>query len=427
MDFAFCHREFTEGYLTGEREEMFGANPEPDGDARKVLAEARRSYENSESRRVPVSFYAVIQKGSAVRVAAEDCDGNRAVVDGPKPVVAEGRAITKKDIEDALYRTGGTPFSCSEVKVMADAGLGLPKGALDKLRRKLLKELTEKRAAPRKSRQGAFPSVPANKSHFDKQALIFQVLTAEQLIPELAALRPDYLYVPLEVLLSDFDRLVPFTEAGTVPVAVLPRIITDAETIKVADMLDRVRGVGVTEALVDNLGHVALARRASFEVRGDIGLNLYNSFAMGVADAAGFLSVTASPELRLDQIKELCKPTNVEIIVYGRLPLMVSEHCIIKRSAGRCVCSAPAHLSNNKGAVFPVVREFGCRNSVLSAAKLFLADKRGDYEPIGLWGQRLLFTTESARECVEVAKVYMGLSDYRPNGLTRGLYYRGVE
>ena len=45
----------------------------------------------------------------------------------------------------------------------------------------------------------------------------------------------------------------------------------------------------------------------------------------------------------------------------------------------------------------------------------------------GVWGARLMFTTESARECVEVARSYLGLSDYRPNVLTRGLYYRGVD
>ena len=45
----------------------------------------------------------------------------------------------------------------------------------------------------------------------------------------------------------------------------------------------------------------------------------------------------------------------------------------------------------------------------------------------GLWGLRMMFTTESARECVEVAKGHMGLSDYKPNVLTRGLYYRGVD
>jgi hypothetical protein len=74
-----------------------------------------------------------------------------------------------------------------------------------------------------------------------------------------------------------------------------------------------------------------------------------------------------------------------------------------------------------------VVREPGCRNVVLSATKLFLADKREDFEFIGLWGQRISFTKESARECVEVARSCLGLSEYRPNGLTRGLYYRGVE
>lgn len=427
IDFAFSHREFTEGYFTGEREEMFGAYPQPGNDARKVLLAARRGYEDSESRRVPVTFYAVVSAGCAVRVAAEDGDGNRAALSGPKTSPASGRALTKKDIENALYKTGGTPFACSGVKVMLDDGLALPQDALDELRRALLKELAEKRSAPRKSRVGALPPAPADQGFFGAQALIFQVLAAEQLIPELAELRPDYLYVPLEVILSDVERLAPFTEAGTVPVAVLPKIITDTETPKVADMLERAHAVGVKEALVAGLDHIALCRRAGFEVRGDAGLNLTNSYALGVAADAGLLSATASAELSLEQIKALCKPINVEIIIYGRLPLMVSDHCIIKKSAGRCVCSSPASLSNNKGSVFPVVREFGCRNVVLSAAKLFLADRHEDYDFIGLWGRRLSFTTESARECVAVAKSCLGLSEYRPNGLTRGLYYRGVE
>ena len=53
----------------------------------------------------------------------------------------------------------------------------------------------------------------------------------------------------------------------------------------------------------------------------------------------------------------------------------------------------------------------------------FLEDIMG----CGLWAGRLMFTTESPRECVMVTKAYQGQSDYRPNGLTRGLYYRGVE
>ena len=67
------------------------------------------------------------------------------------------------------------------------------------------------------------------------------------------------------------------------------------------------------------------------------------------------------------------------------------------------------------------------RFKMRDAHKLYLADKKDDIYTAGLWAVRLMFTTESPRECVEVVRGQLGLSDYRPNVLTRGLYYRGVE
>lgn len=121
------------------------------------------------------------------------------------------------------------------------------------------------------------------------------------------------------------------------------------------------------------------------------------------------------------------KPLNTEMIVYGRLPLMVSDQCIIKNSAGHCNCENSVMLSDRKGQSFPVFREFGCRNVIYNAHKLFLADKRDEYMKTGIWGARLMFTNESAEECVRIAECYVERSKYMPNGITRGLYYRGVE
>ena len=184
---------------------------------------------------------------------------------------------------------------------------------------------------------------------------------------------------------------------------------------------------GVTEALVGNIGHIALARRAGMALRGDFGLNVFNTRTLDTLRDAHFLSATASFELRLAQIRDLRKVLDIEIITYGRLPLMVSDQCVIRHSAGRCACSYPAQMSDRTGNVFHVVKDFGCRNVILNAHKLYLADRGADLETAGIWGQRLMFTTEGARECVEVAKGCLGLSDYRPNVLTRGLYYRGVD
>ena len=106
---------------------------------------------------------------------------------------------------------------------------------------------------------------------------------------------------------------------------------------------------------------------------------------------------------------------------------MVSDQCIISRSAGKCNCENPVQMSDRMGSVFPVVREYGCRNVIYNAHKLFLADKMEDLFGCGLWGMRMMFTTENPRECEEVARCYQGESDYTPNMMTRGLYYRGVE
>ena len=105
---------------------------------------------------------------------------------------------------------------------------------------------------------------------------------------------------------------------------------------------------------------------------------------------------------------------------------MVSDQNLLKNTSGRSV-SLPGELADRMGSVFPVVAEPGERTVIYNAHKLYLADKKDDLYGTGLWGLRLLFSTESARECVEVAKGHLGFSDYRPNILTRGLYYRGVE
>ena len=257
--------------------------------------------------------------------------------------------------------------------------------------------------------------------------LIVQVHQAEQLTPELAALCPAYVYVPVEILDTDFPRVAPFLEQGAQVVAVLPRVITDDQAEDMHAMLSRAAENGVREALVGNMGHIFFARRAGMRVRGDFGLNVFNSFTEGVLQQAGLVSATASFELRVAQIRDLAKAVDTEMIVYGRLPCMITEQCIIRNSAGRCNCKVPNNLADRRGALFPVLPAFGHRNQIFNAHKLYLADKHEDYETAGLWGVRLMFTTETPHECVAVMQSYQGLTDYRPNGLTRGLYYRGVE
>ena len=427
LEKAFSRQGFTQGYFNGDKKDMFGRREEPDKDTEKLFTLARKGYSEGELRRVPVHFYTVAEKGMPVKSIAFDNDGNRAAAMGGVPEKARGQGLTATYITEQMFKTGGTPYNCVENRAQTDPGLYLPASEINDLRRRLVSELSEQRAKPPIRRVGKLPEKPKGKLPTGDPAMIFQVLTEEQLSPELAALKPQYLYVPLTLMTEKLDLLRPFAEQGTIPVAVLPRVIADNEAAAVYDMLSRMFDQGVNEALVGNLGHAMLAKKAGMKLRGDFGLNTFNALSMEVIRQAGFISATASFELRLSQIRDMIKPLDTELIIYGRIPLMVSDQCIIRHSAGRCNCQTPGQMADRMGSVFPVVKEFGCRNVIYNAHKLYLADKAEDVYAAGAWGLRMMFTTEGMRECVEVAKGYMGLSDYKPNVLTRGLYYRGVD
>ena len=426
LEQAFSRQGFTQGYFDGDKKDMFGVRQDTDRADESVFANARKGYAEGELRRVPVHFYTVAEKGQPIRAIAFDDEGHRAVAQGPIPERAKRQGLTAGYLQDQMYKTGGTPYLCVENKAKADPGLYLSAATINELRRTLIAQLSEERATPPERDTGYMPKPPADRKPIADPKIIFQVRTEEQLLPELAELKPDYIYVPALVLREYFDRVLPFVRGGAIPVAVLPRIINDPQTGEIYEALKELYDRGVREALLGNLGHIVIARRAGMRIRGDFGLNAFNSQSLEVLRLAGFESVTASFELRMSQIRDLRKPLDTEMIIYGRLPVMVSEQNIVKSPSGK-VIQTEAQLSDRMGSVFPVVQEFGDRSVIYNAHKLFMADKKDDLYSAGLWGLRLLFTTESGRECVEVAKGQLGYSDYRPNVLTRGVYYRGVE
>ena len=426
---AFSRNGFTDGFYTRNLgSDIFGVREEDDGSNAAMFATARKNYMQGEFQRVPVWFIGIANEGEPIRIIARDDRKNTAAIDGPVPQPAFHKEITLASLQTQMYKTGGTPFYCAGVKGTIEPGLALPVSAFNEMRRDLLARILELRRKPPERREGTF-AIPAHRSGYrDAPVLTVSVMHAKQLSEELLALNPAMVYIPV----SELDGKLPIIRTmlenkNITVVASLPRVIHDNERRTISEALTRAKSLGVKEALVGNIGHIQFARGHGFAIRGDYGLNVYNSQTLNVLSGVGLKSAVMSFELRLAQIRDMSKPLDTEIIAYGRLPLMITEPCIIKNSVGTCSCENFSGISDRMGALFPVVREFGCRNIVLNSKKLFLADRLYDTSKLGLWALRLMFTTENARECVSVMKRYMEDSGYEPTGFTRGLYYRGVE
>ncbi len=424
---AFSRQGFTDGYLMGEKgPHMFGVRengPEP----RDLFAEARADYTKGEGPGVPVKFYAMLRPGEPVQVGVEDPEGRVVTAAGPLPEVARNRAITQADVEEQLSKTGGTPYRSIGVRSLVHDGLAVPLSTLNQLRRQVLSELSQQRIAVPQRRHSPYKPGARYEDHPGEPQINVSLRRVDQLSFDLMKQRPALLYLPVEEIAAHPDEVRGAMERGIPVAAVLPRVCFDREMDELRRLMDQGRALGVTEALVGNLGLVAPAAEAGFTLRGDFGLQVFNSQAIKEYKRMGFRSLTVSFEMKLAQIRDLTKAVDTELIAYGRLPLMITENCAIKNQSGKCVCGNVNTLTDRKGMRFPVVRAFGCRNEILNANKLFLADKAQDYRQAGVWAIRLSFTTENGLECAQVLERYRGEGRYTPNNFTRGLYYRGVE
>ena len=433
LEAAFSRSGFTDGYYKGRTgPEMFGTRPENAPEPKELFARAKAGYSREDSRRVPVDMVCTLRAGEPVSLTAS-AGGHTVRAEGPTPEDARNRALTAAELQSRLEKTGGTVFRPRETRVELEEGLILPASAVNALRRQALEGLEAALAQPPVRRTGTPSPLPQAQPGPDAPVLTCSIMRPEQLTEPLA--QCETVYVPAELLEKlDLDRWAEMTHIC----AVLPRIFRTEDQAALRALLQQHRQQ-LSAVAIGNLGHLPIAEGLGLPLWGDLGLNLFNSESLLFWKELGLEAAAVSMELRWQQLRDLRKVLPCEAVVYGRLPLMIMENCVIRnelgcRDAGRdytdrspaCRCGQENALVDRTGAQFPLVGQWGHRCEIENSKVLFLADKP-EWRQLGLTRARLRFTTESPEECVRVLRAYQGRSDYRPDQLTRGLFYRGVE
>lgn len=422
LEKAFSRSGFTDGYWLGRRGvQMFGMRPENARWPEDWFAQVRKSYENgAENRPLAVDFTCRVAAGEPARLTAALADGRSITVSGAVPEAARNRSLTADELRARLQKTGGTAFVCRSADISLEDGLMLSAGSVNALRREALEGLRELLTRPPERRVFPTPALPeTDEAYVGVPALTASVAYAHQLTRELAQ-SVEYLYLPLSLLDEiDLDEYAGCTKLC----AVLPRIFRTEDEAEFRRSLQA--HPQLTAVAVSNLGHLPIVAGLGLEVRGDLGMNVFNSRSLLFLRELGLQSATVSAELRHQQLRDLRKYLPCEAVVYGRLPLMVTENCPL-RCAGQCGHGAGGVLTDRTGAAFPVLCGHGCRSEIQNSKTLFLADKP-EWQKCALRWARLRFTTETAEECLAALRRYQGQGGYAPADLTRGLFYRGVD
>ena len=179
--------------------------------------------------------------------------------------------------------------------------------------------------------------------------------------------------------------------------AALPPVIFDSELPEVRRMLAAARECGICDLLVGNVGHLALAREFGMRAHGDFRLNICNRESAAAYEEMGFEDMILSPELTLPRMRDIGGRTLG--IVYGRVPLMITEKCAGKECGGCRACREGGNfLTDRRGVRFPILREWQHRSLIVNSLPTSMSDKQKTLDEYGVRAWHFIFTAESPRE-----------------------------
>ena len=387
---VFSRGGFTDGYYTRRTEKgMLGIRSEEDKKESRA-----QNIEIPEPKKIRAAARCKMLLGEKTELTLTASE-KTVTVFGAIPRPAESSPLTESSVKSRLMKLGGTELTLAEEDIHLTLGenINLSPGEINTLRRDAVAAIvTAEKAEPKAEK--FVQNIPKKKTKVSKTAYFYSpeaLLTIEKNTPELLSVF-DKIFIPL----FRFDEY----GKGGVGIA-MPPIITDSEMPKVKEMLAKAKGAGISEALISNISHVSIAKEYGFSVMGDFRLNVTNSLTRGEYEKLGIENVIVSPELTLPMARDIGGP----VIVYGRIPLMLTERCFIKDNFG-CERCGKASLTDRTGAKFPLIREFEHRNLILNSTPTYMGDKENDLKAAGLNAHHFIFTVESAKEILEIITAY---------------------
>jgi len=425
--------------------------------------------------KLPVSLTATITPGKPARLEVKDRDSNTVTVESEYTVEkAEKSPTSRAQIEKQLTKLGNTLFEADEISLNIKEDIFIPVGQLNDLRTKAISQLENLRILKwKREHAGNLQFSPGRgklQKLSEKPLLSVSVYSLEGLEAALAG-GADYIYfgeglfrkpeeigrekgsgkeeTSLKSPDSIFERAVLKTRAASRKIYFnTPKIVKDSEMEYVEETLSRVSNYGANGVLVSNLGTFNLAKEKGIPCIADSPLNTYNSYTLSMLLQNGTKMAVISPELTLEELKEVASYGPVECIVHGRLELMVSEHCLtggLFGKGGQCntpCASGNFKLVDEKNYEFPLLMDSQCRTHLLNSKSLCMLEYIPEIiesgvsslriETLGMNGaEEIRRITEKYRKAIDVYCKSGGSAKEKcenvGKGFTTGHYFRGVQ
>lgn len=335
--------------------------------------------------------------------------------EGPVAEAALNRAVTEEDVDKQLRKMGQTMFELDMLDIRMEDNIFIPLKNLNELRRTAVDKLTEAylEASKRNNSHRLLPD-KAHTESFNKGVSV-HVLTYEQ-ADEAVKHNIQRMVIDTEVMSEEeINRCVDLCRKNNVrPYIGMPRVDRGTYSVK-----------GNPDGYM--IRSVSQKPKCNKEVIADYCIYAFNNYAVSTLKDYGITGITYPLELNEKELSGM-DIDNGELVVYGRIPLMVTANCIDKTS-GNCHKGNTlfSTLRDRKNALLPVLTCCKyCYNIIYNSVPVYLFDKL-DKIKIQPEYYGIIFTTENAAEVADVFKSFDNRTKPEDNTFTRGHFTRGVE
>ena len=434
----------------------------------KLMDEARRSYDPDHSVRIPIRAVLYARLGEQVHLHIEDDAGNAADSESDYVVAeANNRPLTVETVQKQMGRLGTTIFSLAELVCEMDESVMVPVSELNNLRRSAIASIEEVRMSRFQQRRSEAVRLTAENStgHMAHKSDIQKPAALMVAVDDLAAMKAavaagaDGILYGGESLrgvsLQPKDYAAAWDYAAECGVRIdynTPRIVRGDEQAALIRLFEGF-GEKLPSALhVHHIGTAFLAReRVPAMLHADYSMISYNPSTLAFLRAYGFGEATLSPELNGKQMERLAgtSPIPLTALVSGRLPLMISEYCVLGSFLGNLdtgKCSMPCrrqdyYLRDRKGVDFPVMTDQFCRMHILNSKQLSLLPYVQQLLHMGVKTLRIEGRGIPTKELQCIVRMYRTAMQQKSpikeedeqylrmqegNDITRGHYFRGI-
>ena len=387
-----------------------------------------------------------IKLGQKPILTLKDRHSNEATIEGDK-IVEEAMkvALSKEKVETQLRKLGNTPYELDLLEIELDDNVSLPISLLNQMRRDCIELLDKERVSikNRKYKNKTVKYKPVLYNRNKQQEISVKVKNLEQLESALECGVDRIYYEDTNTIDKGMSLAMKYNKKV---IYSAPRIIRNKEY----NHLAKANNAGVESVQVGNYGSINYFKDKKLNI--DYYLNAFNSETINYYKEIGADTLCISQELNINEIKETIKYTdiNIESVVYGYTPLMITEYCpmgVIVRDCkkdkrvAKCKESIYA-LRNSKGDEFRVSQDIFCRSTIYNSNVTCMLDNLYELHEIGINVLRLDFTLEDKETVKEVIEAYQEVlsNDYKlgtkatklynkldEKGTTAGHYYKGVE